>query len=196
MDELTLFFRITIGLLFLFSSLSKINTFSEHIVSIGKYGIIPQKYVKTFAYFGIPTELLTSLFLILGVYQKIFALISLLLLLLYTIAIIINLLRGNKDVTCGCGGILGNHKLTWMLPIRNFVLMLISLWLTLHNTVLGSLESLLYPKQAFVFNSAVLLIVFISFSFTMVITSINYLKNIHVDLKLILLEISVYNKGE
>ena len=41
-----------------------------------------------------------------------------------TFAISINLLRGNTDLSCGCGGIEDEQKLSWPLVSRNIVILL------------------------------------------------------------------------
>ncbi|MGO4119283.1 MauE/DoxX family redox-associated membrane protein, partial [Rhizobium ruizarguesonis] len=46
------------------------------------------------------------------------------LLVVYSVAITINLVRGRNEISCGCGGVLGTHNLSWKLVIRNIFLLL------------------------------------------------------------------------
>lgn len=50
---------------------------------------------------------------------------AILLLIIYTIAIIINLVKGRVDFDCGCGGLVGAHKLSKNLVFRNVLLIFV-----------------------------------------------------------------------
>ncbi|MBJ6950286.1 hypothetical protein JG666_23760, partial [Vibrio cholerae] len=72
---------------------------------------------------------------------------AVLLLLVYSVAISINLLRGRKEISCGCGGVLGNHKLSWMLVVRNLFIGAVSVILLMYPLSLGSLDQALKTNQ-------------------------------------------------
>ena len=63
--------------------------------------------------------LICSISLILGLLQFWVGAILLLLLIMYTIGIIVNLYRKRTNISCGCGGIVGDHNLSWTLVFRN-----------------------------------------------------------------------------
>ena len=54
------------------------------------------------------------------------------LLAIFSCALIMNLVRGRKDLSCHCGGVIGNHTISWWLVVRNvaFILMLLILSIT------------------------------------------------------------------
>jgi hypothetical protein len=45
----------------------------------------------------------------------------------YTIAVSINIYRGNMSISCGCGGVLESEKLTFFIIYRNFLLIILGL---------------------------------------------------------------------
>lgn len=142
--ELFLFaMRIIIGCLFFSSAISKFNNMIEHIVIVRKYKILPSKMVKTFSYVEASLELLASLLLIFGYKIDIAGLVLISLLASYTLAIIINLLKGNVHITCGCGGVIGDQKLSWFLPIRNLIFGLGIIFLISRENSLLSLDSII-----------------------------------------------------
>lgn len=61
------------------------------------------------------------------------ALAGVALLLVVSVAVAVNLLRGRSDISCGCGGASGDQSLSWSLVARNAVLVLL-----LAATALGS----------------------------------------------------------
>lgn len=123
---LILSMKIIISLIFISSAVSKIFNFTEHIIVIRKYNIIPNHLVKLFAYLEIMIELSASVLLLFSSYVYVSSMAIILLLMVYTFALTINLTRGNTDLSCGCSGVLGNHAITWWLPIRN-IFMIVTL---------------------------------------------------------------------
>lgn len=98
--------------------------------------------------------LICSISLILGLLQFWVGAILLLLLIMYTIGIIVNLYRKRTNISCGCGGIVGDHNLSWTLVFRNIFLVGLIIFLIKNETDFFSLQSLLiYEKDiSLIFN--------------------------------------------
>ncbi|MGI9252045.1 MAG: MauE/DoxX family redox-associated membrane protein [Pseudohongiellaceae bacterium] len=76
---------------------------------------------------GLPQELPQELsYGLLQELPQLTALATVLLLALYTAAIVINLWRGRRQIDCGCGFARSGQQLSWGLVLRNLVLMIIA----------------------------------------------------------------------
>lgn len=123
MEEAAYFLRIFISTIFFSTSLNKIFNFTEHIVILKEYKLFPNKHIKAFALTGVCVELIGALLFIIGYVSG--ALILLMLLMLFSLGIILNLVRGRKHIDCGCGGLLGEKQISWQLVFRNIFFALI-----------------------------------------------------------------------
>ena len=117
------------GYLFLTSALGKIKRFKNHEKIIRAYQIVPYKSTKFFAVLDVSFEVIVGLFLVTSIFLEISIPFASFMLLVYSIAVSINLLRGRKELDCGCGGIVGDNKISIFLVIRNitFIMILILL---------------------------------------------------------------------
>jgi uncharacterized membrane protein YphA (DoxX/SURF4 family) len=127
MDVFSLFIRIFVASIFIGSFYSKVKNIDKHIKIVREYRILREKMIRPFVYLNIIIELAVAIFLYIGVYQTIVTLISIMLIVIYTLAIIINLLKGRKDISCGCGGIIGDYNLSWLLAYRNLLLVILNI---------------------------------------------------------------------
>ncbi|MGC5325732.1 MauE/DoxX family redox-associated membrane protein [Brevibacillus sp. SYSU BS000544] len=156
MEELALYFRFLLGVMFLSSTYSKMKYFQEHIATVREYKIIPTSLVRPFVNLNMIAEAITGSLLLLGLFQKSTVLAAISLITLYTTAIIVNLMRGRTEISCGCGGIVGNHKISWLLVVRNCILVFICIWLTKHPTVVISIDSIWNGDPSNFFNLRIL----------------------------------------
>ncbi|OMF60470.1 hypothetical protein BK141_23290 [Paenibacillus sp. FSL R5-0765] len=122
MVELILVLKLFLALIFLSSSIEKMLDMNKHKGNVRNYNIVPKQFLHIAGVLDVSLEFLTGIGLILGLYHPVFFSIGSLLLLVYTIAITINLLRGKTDLSCGCNGMVGNHNISWVLVMRNIVL--------------------------------------------------------------------------
>jgi len=77
---------------------------------------------------GIPlAELLAGLGLLSGFWLVPAIVLALALFVVFCVAITLNLVRGRRDLSCHCGGAIGNHLISWWLIGRNGLLMVCSL---------------------------------------------------------------------
>jgi uncharacterized membrane protein YphA (DoxX/SURF4 family) len=136
--------RILLSTILISTAWSKIIDFDEHVRIVSNYKIIPNKlnkYINTFAILLIISEIATGVLLLINLLVNLSLAIFIAILLLYVIAISFNLLKGNVNVLCGCGGILGNQNLSWSLVSRNILFILISVFLILCNIFLEDIDS-------------------------------------------------------
>ena len=96
-----LILRIGLGALFIYTGLSKIIHPEEFAQSVINYKILPLVSVNIFAVILPWLELITGLFLVLGLFTGGSALIIIILIVMFFGAISSALIRG-IDITCGC----------------------------------------------------------------------------------------------
>jgi uncharacterized membrane protein YphA (DoxX/SURF4 family) len=120
-DELLLLIRLLMASIFLSTAISKIKHFDDSILTIQDYKIIPNSFSKPFSVANILLEIVIGSLLLLGIIQKFTSVIGAILVLIYTIAITINLFKGRNDFSCGCGGVLESNTISWWLVIRNCI---------------------------------------------------------------------------
>ncbi|SMO65640.1 MauE/DoxX family redox-associated membrane protein [Melghirimyces algeriensis] len=117
------FLRMTLAILFLTTAWSKWRGWDRHTQLMTAYRIIPSGWVPWFLGGFLISECYIALTLLLFGFQPITIGLGLGLLFLYTGAVVINLVRGNQDISCGCGSVLESDRLSWGLVVRNLFLM-------------------------------------------------------------------------
>ncbi len=147
MELLVLFLRIGLASILLTSAYTKIKEMAGHIESIRNYRILPSKLVKTAGYVDVTVELLLGTCILVGLLFNGSVAISILLIGTYTLAIVINLKRGRTDLSCGCGGIVGENLLSWRLVLRNVGIMIGASLLFFSQVDLGMLDAVLSGKS-------------------------------------------------
>ncbi len=125
-----LFVRLLLGVLLLSVGVSKLAHPRQFQRGIQDYHIVPGLLEKKLALtallsFGIPlAELLAGLGLISGFWLVPAIVLALALFVVFSSAITINLARGRRDLSCHCGGVVGNHLISWWLVGRNGMLII------------------------------------------------------------------------
>ncbi|HVB21216.1 MAG TPA: MauE/DoxX family redox-associated membrane protein [Ktedonobacteraceae bacterium] len=124
-----LFVRLLLGVLLLSVSMSKFAHPRQFQQGIQDYQVVPAALQSKSGFLmalsaGIPVaELLAGLGLLSGFWLVPAALLAVALFVVFCIAITINLKRGRRDLSCHCGGALGNHLISWWLVGRNGILL-------------------------------------------------------------------------
>ncbi|MNC29727.1 Methylamine utilization protein MauE [compost metagenome] len=142
MDIMGTAVRFLISFMFISGLPEKIIHFKKHIYYISTFEILNKKTIRLFGVVDILLQILAVTLLLFSSNKFLCVISSIFLLLLYSLAITINLLRGKRDLSCGCGGLVGNHKLSWWLVFRNLVLILIVISLLFLPESLISLRTL------------------------------------------------------
>lgn len=115
-----------IALVFLLSLSHKFRDFGLFAQQVRDYRVIPSVFITTSAVLIVLSEAAVVLLLIVtdaavGIYLASF------LLLIYAIAMMINLLRGRTEIDCGCAGPGNGQAISYALVIRNCLLAILVL---------------------------------------------------------------------
>jgi uncharacterized membrane protein YphA (DoxX/SURF4 family) len=99
-----LYFRITLGLLFLVAGLMKVGDRRAFQLAVASFQIVPSHRAASVATLILCLELAGSGLLLAGVYEWLGAFLLGLLLLALTVALVVNLRRGRRNLDCRCFG--------------------------------------------------------------------------------------------
>ncbi len=146
----SLFFRILIGLIFIYASFSKIlNPYAFYRATL-EYELIPIVVVPFFSIILPWIEMFAGLCLVFGALYRSSNLILFVMLVIFEIGIIINLLRG-RAMDCGCGlplDLIGiSEKLTWMTVWRDSIFIFMSAYLMFFSKPRFTLDGLLLRRK-------------------------------------------------
>lgn len=120
-----LFLRLLLGVLLLSVGASKLAHPHQFQQGIQDYQVVPSTLASKSAFsmalaLGIPlAELLAGLGLISGLWLVPAIILALALFVVFCIAIAINLMHSRRNLSCHCGGAIGNHPISWWLVGRN-----------------------------------------------------------------------------
>jgi hypothetical protein len=123
------FIQVLFGVVFLNIVIGKLNNFASHLKAIDDYRIVPTKLIVLAGVIELIIQAMISISFVIGLQVSFTLLLCIGLISVYTLAIVYNLLRGRKDLGCGCGGILGDHIISWKLVLRNLLFILTLYWL-------------------------------------------------------------------
>jgi len=122
---LILLSRLVLGFVFIYAAVEKISDPDSFAVSISNYRILPLQLVNIFA-IALPwLELITGILLIYGVCIKENSFIIGSLMLLFTVMVLIAVLRG-LDIDCGCFGTGDAQKVGLKKIVENLILIIVS----------------------------------------------------------------------
>ncbi|HLG64913.1 MAG TPA: MauE/DoxX family redox-associated membrane protein [Ktedonosporobacter sp.] len=149
------FLRLFLGMLFLSTSLDKFTHRSRLQRGIQDYHVLPTDldtrwHLTSLASVCIPViEGVTGVGFLSGWLASLWSVLCAALLLLFSGAIVVNLLRGRMDLSCHCGGVLGEHYISWWMVGRNGLLMggLLLLALTAPDPLMVT-PTLFHPSAA------------------------------------------------
>ncbi len=145
--RLMLLFRLVLGITFIYASLDKIANPDQFARIIYNYHILPHFLINIYAVTLPWVEFLAGLFLILGVFIESASLLISFLLLVFVVAISINLYRG-VNLNCGCfstdpAGTKEGAKLL----IKDFVFLFLGIMIFFFNKSYVSLSVLIQKKS-------------------------------------------------
>jgi hypothetical protein len=132
-----LIISISFGLMFLLASVHKLTGFRQFRAVLAEYQVVPGVLVPIAAPVIPALEIALGLGWLFFSDVRVVALATIGLLVLYTSAIAINLLRGRVHISCGCGfgkSTQGEEALSWGLVVRNAGLFIAALAATLPET--------------------------------------------------------------
>lgn len=117
-----IFIKQMMGILFFLTMVDKVTHWKEHKRSTLKYNLLPQMLVSPALAVFVFVELYISGSLLIFQNMRLASLSMIILVLIYTGAVIVNLIRGNTDHSCGCGSVLESERLHWGIVLRNGLL--------------------------------------------------------------------------
>lgn len=123
-----LFLRLLLGCILLCSGLAKLAHPHNAAHAIRDYKIFPSALEAHAAFWLVPAglflaEITAGLGLISGFLLTLAVILTSILLVIFSCAIIMNLVRGRRDLSCHCAGVLGEHRISWWLVGRNTFLL-------------------------------------------------------------------------
>lgn len=121
-----MFFKIIIGIIFIFSGLTKLidtNRFSEALIN---FKLLNENLIDIVKYIIPVVEIMLGTIIIFNFNSGLPALISSLLLSFFTALIVAKLFEG-EEISCGCFGVFSSPKLDILAVVRNILLILISI---------------------------------------------------------------------
>jgi uncharacterized membrane protein YphA (DoxX/SURF4 family) len=140
-EYIVLVLRIAVGLFFIYAAQDKISHTADFASAIRAYEIIPDSLSAIPAIFLPWFELVCGVLLIGGIFTKSSALISASLMVVFTINILIAMLRG-LEIDCGCGASLtGVEKVGWLKIFENSLLILVLIFLSKKESFAYALEN-------------------------------------------------------
>jgi hypothetical protein len=113
---------LALGAVLLVSAAFKLADLATFTGLLDDYRLLPRGLARPAAVLVAGTETAAGLMLVVGP-RDAGAVVGAALLLVVTGAVVINLLRGRRDIRCGCGAPHGRQTLGWGLPARNAVLL-------------------------------------------------------------------------
>jgi hypothetical protein len=148
--------RTAFALLFVGAALHKIRDAAGFRAAVAAYELLPRRAVGPAALAVMALEAAIGAALLVPALASVATLAGMGLLVVYAIAIAINLWRGRLDLRCGCGGLGGERPIAPALVVRNVVLVLL-LGLGLLPETARSLEWIDVATIAFAVATAALL---------------------------------------
>ena len=122
-EYLSLFCRLVIGLIFIYSGLTKVSFPGEFAFAIQNYQILPDSLTNFAALLTPWLEIYCGLFLIAGIYQRASAILISGMLFVFIIALFSAMIRG-LDINCGCFG--RETQIDWRRIVEDIALLLLS----------------------------------------------------------------------
>jgi hypothetical protein len=122
--------RTFLALLCLVGATSKATAFEEFTGTLAAYRLIPDAMVRAAALLVIALEAVSGVLSLQLLPVSGAAWVPVGFLGVVTLAVGINLVRGNVDIDCGCGGTQGASRLSWAILARNVALILVAAGLT------------------------------------------------------------------
>lgn len=114
--------RFYIGGIFIYASMNKINYTAEFAETIASYQIVPHWSVNIMAVILPWVELICGILLVAGIRTRSATVIIGCLMIIFTIAIFINLIKGTS-ISCGCFSTMG-EKISWWTFSRDIIWMM------------------------------------------------------------------------
>lgn len=121
MEFASLAARFGLSVVFLVAGLSKLSAPKRFVGVVRDFELLPGRLVTPLATWLPRLEILCAILLVLGAWQQAAPAVVASMLVLFSGAVAVNLLRGRR-IDCGCLTITGHSRITWWTLARNLVL--------------------------------------------------------------------------
>lgn len=125
--------RIILGVLFIYSAITKITDLDYFAKSLYNYRLLPEELLNFFALIIPWLELIVGLLLIIGIYTRESALLGSILMIIFIGAVGIALARG-LDIECGCFGTRDGSRVGFLKIIEDVLILLGFIWLSVYGS--------------------------------------------------------------
>ena len=113
---------LAIGLVLIAGVLDKLRDWPAFRAAVANYRVLPSRFVALAA-IGLPlAEAAAGAALLVDASRIVGAWLGAGVIGVATAGIAVNVARGRTDIDCGCGGVEGRQRLSWLLVARNLVL--------------------------------------------------------------------------
>ena len=119
--------RTALALMFGWAAAHKLRDMAAFRAAVSAYALVPAGALSVVSVLAVSTEMGVAVTLAWPSSGSLSALWAALLLLIYAVAVAVNLLRGRAHIDCGCVGAAGRQPITWALVVRNVVLSSVAL---------------------------------------------------------------------
>lgn len=133
--------RLFLGIIFLVSFIGKANEPRRFATTLAAFKLIPNAWVQPVALTLMSLESVVAILLIIGWQTRGAAILCGFLLVIFTFAISLSLLRGQTDLECGCFGAIHSQKINLKLINRNISLLIATICIILWGGGLLALDS-------------------------------------------------------
>ncbi len=146
-DVLTIAARLLLAITFIWAAWHKIMEPGEFALTVATYQILPLSLINLQA-IGLPwVELIVGVTLIAGIWTRESALVTIGMNLMFVVAIVITLYRG-EEIMCGCfASAEAGHQIGWDLVFRDLGLIVVGIYLTWAGPRLLSLDRYLVSRR-------------------------------------------------
>ncbi|NOK57979.1 MAG: hypothetical protein GFH27_549287n283 [Chloroflexi bacterium AL-W] len=145
-DIIVFVLQLYLGFFFLLSALGKLLNLNRFIEGAINYRILPDSVMNVFALALPVVEILISISFIVGFILPITNLFVILLLLIFNLAVLVNLRRG-RQISCSCYGLSDSETVSWGTISRNIFLTLLALLGVLLSPMILLPEDLFFRWQ-------------------------------------------------
>lgn len=147
--RVVLIFRLILGVTFVYASLDKIAHPEQFAKIVYNYKILPGFLINIYAVTLPWVELLAGLFLILGIFTESASLLTSFLLVIFVVAISINVFIRGVDLNCGCFSTNPAGKKEGInLLFKDFLFLFMGLMIFFFNKSFATLSSLYSRKSS------------------------------------------------
>lgn len=120
---ITIIVSVCMSLMFGFAAVHKLKAVAVFKATLDEYQLVPRMLSGIVTGLLIAAELLAAILVLIPVIRSTGLMVMAALLFIYTAGISINLIRGRRDIDCGCSGPASRHELSGWLVLRNLVLL-------------------------------------------------------------------------